>query len=85
MGMSVKVNQFYAKNQFTIKNEETGEWFFQSYGSTIVKVHKGKVTLGKNWNYSKTTSKYRKKFLGETTKETQAKLNSGKYLYDENL
>lgn len=74
-----------AKNQLIIHDEKTGERFFQSYNSIIVKIHKGKVTLGKNWNYSVTTSKYRNLFLGETTKETQAKLDSGEYLYDENL
>ena len=74
-----------AKNQLIIHDEKTGETFFQSYNSIIVKIHKGKVTLGKNWNYSVTTSKYRNQFLGETTKETQAKLDSGEYLYDENL
>lgn len=74
-----------AKNQLIIHDEKTGERFFQSYNSIIVKIHKGKVTLGKNWNYSVTTSKYRNQFLGETMKETQAKLDSGEYLYDENL
>lgn len=73
------------RNHFILYNEETGERFFQSYDSIIVKIHKGKVTLGKNWYYSVTTSKYRALFLGETTKETQAKLDSGEYLYDENL
>ena len=31
------------------------------------------------WNYSKTTSKYRNIFLGETTKETQSKIDRGEY------
>lgn len=74
------------RNHFTMHNEETGERFFQSYNSIIVKIdRKGNVTLGKDWKYSSTTSKYRARFLGETTKETQAKLDSGEYLYDENL
>lgn len=68
-----------------IYDEKTGERFFQSYDSVIVKIQNGKVTLGKNWKYSVTTSKYRSQFLGETTKETQAKLDSGEYDYDENL
>ena len=72
-------------NHFILYNEKTGERFFQSYDSIIVKIHKGKVTLGEDWKYSITTSKYRNLFLGETTKETQAKLDSGEYLYDENL
>jgi len=41
----------------------------------------GGVILDKKyWNYSKTTSKYRNKFLNETTKETQAKIDSGEYV-----
>lgn len=61
---------------------------FYSYGKLIAK--RGafvagetyrKVTLDATyWNYSKTTSKYRNEFLGETTKETQAKIDSGEYV-----
>jgi len=32
------------------------------------------------WNYSSTTSKYRNMFLGETTKETKAKIANGEYV-----
>lgn len=32
------------------------------------------------WDYSKTTSKYRNQFLGETKKETEAKIASGEYI-----
>ena len=32
------------------------------------------------WNYSNTTSKYRRLFLGEGTKETEAKIKSGEYV-----
>lgn len=79
----MKVSQF-ARNHLVIENEEGR--LFQSYDSVIVKIDtKGKVTLGRHWNYSSTTSKYRAKFLGETTKETQAKLDSGEYLYDDTL
>ncbi len=34
----------------------------------------------KTWDYSRTTSKYRNIFLGETTKETAAKIKSGEYI-----
>ena len=88
----MKVSQFIndkgnpVRNQFRIHDEKTGDRFFQSYDSIIVKIDKkGKVTLGKDWNYSATTSKYRSQFLGETTKETQAKLDAGVYKLDENL
>ena len=52
---------------------------FQSCNSIIVIILDGKVFLGEDWNYSATTSKYRNKFLNETTKETEAKIRSGEY------
>tara|TARA_R110000823_G_scaffold241850_6_gene366450 strand:+ start:1004 stop:1276 length:273 start_codon:yes stop_codon:yes gene_type:complete len=77
-------------NQFIIEGEECGfptKWF-QSYSSMIAK----QITaMGKTityldetyWNYSVTTSKYRNQFLGETTDETKAKIDSGEYLLAE--
>ena len=42
--------------------------------------HRFQIVLDKTyWNYSVTTSKYRNQFLNESTKETQAKINSGEY------
>lgn len=68
-------------NQFIITTN-TGVSIFQSYNNIIAKIASfGKVFLdGYYWNYSKTTSKYRNIFLGETTKETQAKIDSGEYI-----
>jgi len=41
----------------------------------------GQILLDKNkWECSKTTGKYRNQFLGETKKETQAKIDSGEYI-----
>ncbi len=72
-----KVKQL-ANNQFIIING--GESVFQSYDSIIARKIFDVVDLDSvYWNYSKTTSKYRNQFLGETTKETQAKINSGEY------
>jgi hypothetical protein len=67
-------------NQFEITNN--GRTYFQSYKSIIAcKNFSGKIELDSYyWNYSRTTSKYRNIFLGETTKETQKKINSGEYL-----
>ena len=31
--------------------------YFKSYNSIIVKIEKGIVTLGRDWDYSRTTSK----------------------------
>lgn len=72
-------------NHFVFYDEEKGVRILQSYDSWIVKIEKGIVTLGRDWNCSATTSKYRNRFLGETTKETQAKLDSGEYIYDEKM
>jgi hypothetical protein len=66
-------------NQFVIS--DNGANYFQSYNSIIVKRSNGKIELDSYyWNYSRTTSKYRNIFLGETTKETQKKIDSGEYL-----
>ena len=84
-----KVKQL-ANNQFIIngkdENNNEVEWL-QSYDSIIVRRCENEEVFSKNiyldqkyWNYSKTTSKYRNKFLGETTKETQAKIDSGDYI-----
>lgn len=58
---------------------------YQSYGSTIVHITtypqgEKRVELDANaWDYSKTTSQYRNKFLNETTADTKAKIKSGEY------
>ena len=57
--------------------------YFQSYNSIIVKFDRqfNKYYLDRNkWDYSITTGKYRNQFLGETKKETQAKIDSGEYI-----
>jgi len=76
-------------NQFVI---DCGDFeLFQSYDTIIVKKYfllanngydlRLVVELDKDyWNYSKTTSKYRSMFLGESTKETQEKIDSGEYI-----
>jgi len=67
-------------NQFVIDTNKG--YIFQSYDSTIAYMDYNSrgVKLDKTyWNYSRTTSKYRNQFLNETTKETQAKIDSGEY------
>lgn len=65
-------------NQFIISTE-TWE-YFQSYRSVIVCRGSGRVILDRNkWDYSRTTGKYRNLFLGETKKETEAKIKAGIY------
>jgi len=68
-------------NQFIIENGN-GHSVFQSYDSTIaIKQGPGYPVLldESTWDYSRTTSKYRNQFLGVTTKETLAKIDSGEY------
>jgi len=62
-----------------------GSRIFQSYSSTIAIVTGNKVTLGRDWDYSRTTGKYRNQFLGEGIAETRLKLATGEYKYDEEL
>ena len=82
-----KVKQL-ANNQFII-TDDNGNEYFQSYETIVAKKSswamdtgtEDRIELDLKWNYSKTTSKYRRIFLdGETTKETQAKIDSGDYI-----
>jgi len=78
----MKVTQLNAKNQFII-NDNNGNEFLQSYNSIIVKTDKnGNISLGKNWDYSNTTGRYRNLYLGENKAETQKKLDNGEYKLD---
>jgi hypothetical protein len=83
--MNCKVKQFdgrngAVRNQFILLSDK-GE-YFQSYSSIIVfRPLDGKIQLDVNyWDYSVTTGKYRNQFLGETKKETEAKIKSGEYI-----
>tara|TARA_R110000787_G_C13443394_1_gene446717 strand:+ start:55 stop:312 length:258 start_codon:yes stop_codon:yes gene_type:complete len=72
-------------NQFILTGDN-GHQVFQSYNSIIAIKQAGDnpVLLDETyWNYSVTTSKYRDQFLGETTDETKAKIDSGEYLLAE--
>jgi hypothetical protein len=71
-------------NQFIISDSE--KIVFQSYNSVIaIKYNDGKIILGKNWDYSVTTGKYRNMFLQEDKKDTQKKINDGIYTIDYSL
>ena len=85
--MTTKVKQL-ANNQFII-TDDNGNEYFQSYETIIAKKSlwamntgtEDRIELDPKWTYSKTTSKYRRIFLdGETTKETQTKIDSGEYI-----
>lgn len=72
-------------NQFIITTDNGR--LFKSYNSNIAFIPNdgGKIILGEDWDYSATTSKYRNIFLGESKKETLAKLKSGEYILDNDL
>jgi len=78
------VQNMTSSNGNDIPNQFEINWansrLFQSYRSPIALLRSGKVYIFKDWNYSKTTGKYRNEFLGETKKETLAKLKSGEYI-----
>ena len=75
-------------NQFIIRDDMTSRTTFQSYDSMIVTIdyQNNTINLGKDWNYSVTTSKYRNQFFYEhgfsdlaSTKALTAAINKGKY------
>ena len=72
-------NNNLVPNQFIISTDEGV--YFQSYNSTIVFVdEESKVFLDENdWDYSRTTGKYRNIFLGEYIGETRKKIETGEY------
>lgn len=81
------------ENHFIITTKE-GK-YFQSYSSIIAYMKYATHTYKDNepittpakiildetyWNYSRTTSKYRSLFLGESRIETQKKIDDGEYI-----
>jgi hypothetical protein len=72
-------------NQFIITDDN--KTYFQSYKSIIVKIERleGKEITYLDpvyYNYSRTTSKYRNAFLGESTKEIESKIKLGLYILE---
>ena len=81
----MKVENLTSSNGNKIANqlriEHSGEIFFQSYESIIVKIDKkGRVFLDKEyWDFSYTTRRYRNVFLRENSSEIKEKIKSGIY------
>ncbi len=62
--MTPKIEQFHNKNQFVIRTKNN--IYLQSYDSVVCKIgNSGRVTFGKDWDYSKTTTKHLYLFLQE--------------------
>lgn len=74
-------------NHFIIRDDK-GVKFLQSYDSIVVKRDTdGTVTLGADWDYSKTTLKYVKVFLGiyDSVKTIRRNIEYGHYKLDNSL
>lgn len=73
---TLKVNQ-------VIIHEPHRSTFF-SYDTPIASKYKdGTIECYEDWNYSRTTAKYRSKFLNESTSETRDNLRDGIHKYKE--
>ena len=61
--------------------------YLQSYNSIVVKREGNKVTLGQDWDYSPTTLKHAKHYLGiyDSVKTMRKDLAYGLYTYDTSL
>lgn len=90
----MKVCQFMNKNQFEIR--DNNKLYLQSYYSLVVEISNGKIILGRDWDYSTTTSKHVYAFLKEYSnigfygvKNKRAYVNKlikeGKIEYNENM
>lgn len=66
-------------NQYVIKSDDAR--IFQSY-DTIIAIRTGGMTIldEDNWDYSRTTGKYRNKFLDESKADTERKIKEKRYL-----
>ena len=78
----MKVEQFEHANQFRIYGK--GENCLQSYHSLVVKIDKDdNIILGKDWDYSTTTSKHVYMFLEQYTRlNFYGVKNKRKYIND---
>lgn len=86
LGKFVRVENFEGMaNQFIIYFENGT--ILQSYNSIIVvKLHDDDIIyLGRDWNYSNTTSKYRNAFLGMDKNDILRAIKDGFIVVDENL
>ena len=67
-------------NQFNITLQNGAE-IFQSYKSVVAVKVDGLTFLDRTcWDYSNTTSRYRKEFLNEDTKTTKQKIKDSVYI-----
>ena len=94
----MRVNQYVHANQFELRGE--GKICLQSYDSLVVEIdtttYPHRITLGRDWDYSTTTSKHVYMFLEDYTdinfygitnkrKYVNDLIKSGKIEYNENM
>lgn len=84
----MKVEQFLNRNQFHLYDDTLNVDILQSYNSKVVKITNNRgcyqcVKLGKNWDYSTTTSKHAYAFLDKYSKVRIYEVtNKRKYIND---
>ena len=88
--MKIKVKNLISDKGNVIPNQfeiySNGDYYFQSYETIIVLKDKknNEIYLDKNaWDYSNTTSRYRKLYLNEDTKTTKEKIKKGIYILED--
>ena len=69
-------------NQYELKC--VNGYAFQSYESLVAVKMGGRLYLGEDHDYSKTTNKYMKAWMGRTAQERREGIESGKFIYIEN-
>lgn len=80
----MKVSAVYNEHNKVVKNQYTftdnGCEYFQSYDQIVVKLEKDLIFLDENWARSKTTAKYRNRFLNLSTSKILEYITSGEIL-----
>ena len=74
---NLEYNGRKVSNQFLIEYEESGDKYqiFQSYGSVLFKFKYWEIIeVGKDWNFSRTTAKYRNRVTRLSKKEIEKML-----------
>ncbi len=75
-----------AKDQFDLYFENAQ--VFQSYASIICIIFDDpdeKIVVGDDWDYSRTTAKYRKEFMRGNKKEIELQIKNGDIILDKTL
>lgn len=81
----MKIEQFKVKNQI-MTIDDNGTAFLKSYDSMVCRIDKqGNITLGRDWDYSKTTSKYVGWFIEEITGQKMNKKTLEKLIEQNNI